>query len=301
MADSGLIKSKTINMKNLAIQCEQLKDNSGNAANLNTIAGVTAGTVSADKVVIADSNRAIDTIRTADLRIGASGSETQVTATGAELNLLDGVTATTAELNYVDVASAGTVEASKAVVVDGNKHQDEVNVTTLAIGASGSATAVAASAAELNRAADVSARLVNAGATLSATEALHDGKTVIFDQASGSVIDLPAATGSGARMRFVVGTTVTSNSHILRVAASTDDEFVGHLYQVDTDTSDTVAAYPALDADGFDTITMDGTTTGGLKGDILEVEDIASGTWAIKAHTNANGTVATPFSSSITS
>lgn len=46
---------------------------------------------------------------------------TDLTATAAELNLLDGVTATTNELNYVDVSSAGTAEALKAVILDANK------------------------------------------------------------------------------------------------------------------------------------------------------------------------------------
>jgi hypothetical protein len=41
---------------------------------------------------------------------------TNVTATAAELNLLDGVTSTTAELNLVDGATANTVVNSKAVV-----------------------------------------------------------------------------------------------------------------------------------------------------------------------------------------
>jgi len=45
-----------------------------------------------------------------------------VTSTATELNLLDGVTATTAELNYNDTgASVGTVVASKTVTVDANK------------------------------------------------------------------------------------------------------------------------------------------------------------------------------------
>jgi hypothetical protein len=44
-----------------------------------------------------------------------------MTATHAELNLLDGCTANTTELNYVDVATLGTVEASKAVTADSNK------------------------------------------------------------------------------------------------------------------------------------------------------------------------------------
>ena len=41
-----------------------------------------------------------------------------ITATAAELNLLDGVTATTAELNYLDVTTLGTSQASKAVTTD---------------------------------------------------------------------------------------------------------------------------------------------------------------------------------------
>ena len=46
---------------------------------------------------------------------------TTITATGAELNILDGVTSTASELNLVDGITAGTVSASKAVIVDSNK------------------------------------------------------------------------------------------------------------------------------------------------------------------------------------
>tara|TARA_R100001594_G_scaffold48466_1_gene81315 strand:+ start:3568 stop:5529 length:1962 start_codon:yes stop_codon:yes gene_type:complete len=47
---------------------------------------------------------------------------TAISATAAELNILDGVTATTAELNYSDTGAAvGTVVASKVVTVDSNK------------------------------------------------------------------------------------------------------------------------------------------------------------------------------------
>jgi len=41
-----------------------------------------------------------------------------VTSTAAELNKLDGVTATVAELNYLDITTLGTSQASKAVTVD---------------------------------------------------------------------------------------------------------------------------------------------------------------------------------------
>ncbi|MBV30873.1 MAG: hypothetical protein CL504_09580, partial [Actinobacteria bacterium] len=45
---------------------------------------------------------------------------TTVTASGAEINKLDGVTATTAEINYLDVATLGLTAASKAVTADAN-------------------------------------------------------------------------------------------------------------------------------------------------------------------------------------
>lgn len=51
---------------------------------------------------------------------------TDVTASAAEVNVLDGVTATTAELNYVDT-TAGTAESNKALVVDANK---DINMGT---------------------------------------------------------------------------------------------------------------------------------------------------------------------------
>jgi hypothetical protein len=41
-----------------------------------------------------------------------------ITATGTEINILDGVTATAAELNYNDITTLGTVEASKTVTAD---------------------------------------------------------------------------------------------------------------------------------------------------------------------------------------
>jgi len=43
-----------------------------------------------------------------------------ITATAAELNILDGVTSTTAELNYNDITTLGTSEASKVVTADAN-------------------------------------------------------------------------------------------------------------------------------------------------------------------------------------
>src|SRR5210317_801114 len=43
-----------------------------------------------------------------------------ITATVGELNKLDGATVTTAEVNYLDITTLGTTEASKAVTADAN-------------------------------------------------------------------------------------------------------------------------------------------------------------------------------------
>jgi hypothetical protein len=66
-----------------------------------------------------------------------------ITSTTAELNILDGVTSTAAELNLVDGSSAGTVVNSKAVIYGA---AGEVNATTLQVGG----VAITSTPAELN-------------------------------------------------------------------------------------------------------------------------------------------------------
>ena len=66
-----------------------------------------------------------------------------VTSTTSELNILDGVTSTAAEINLLDGSEGGTIVNSKAVIYDGN---GVVNATTFQIGG----TAITSTAAELN-------------------------------------------------------------------------------------------------------------------------------------------------------
>jgi len=156
-------------------------------------------------------------------------------------------------------------------------------------------TAIAATAAELNRAADVSARIIaQTGATLSLTEATHDGKTVVLDSAAGVTLTLPAATGSGARFRIVNKTTVTSNNHIVQVTG--DDTMKGTCWMAQ-DAADTVVAFET--ASDSDTITMNGSTKGGLAGDVIELEDVAADVWSVQCFLQGTGTEATPFSAAV--
>jgi hypothetical protein len=89
------------------------------------------GTTTASSALIVNAAKSTSELRTPALYIGTSGSDTLVTSTAAELNILDGVTSTTAELNLLDGSIAGTVVASKAVVVDSNKDVSSFRNLTL--------------------------------------------------------------------------------------------------------------------------------------------------------------------------
>lgn len=194
---------------------------------------------------------------------------------------------------YISDITPGTSAAEKAVVMDKANKINSLDMTEAKLGG----VAISASAAELNRAADVSGRLVAGGSTITLTQALHDGKTVLMDTATGTVITLPAATGSGMRLRIVVSVTATANSHIIQCVGS--DEFAGSLTSIDVDTSDATLAFAAEAGDNFDTITFNRTTTGlAAVGDWVELEDVVAGSWAVTGVYRANGTVATPFSAS---
>lgn len=155
---------------------------------------------------------------------------------------------------------------------------------------------VLATTAEINRAADVSTRLIAAGSALSVTVAAHDGKTILLDTAAGSTCTLPASSGSGARFKFVISVLATSNSHIVKVANATDI-MVGTINSV-ADDADATRGW--ITAGTSDTITLNRTTTGSVtRGEWVEVEDIAAGIWAVRGMTSSTGTEATPFSATV--
>lgn len=124
-----------------------------------------------------------------------------------------------------------------------------------------------------------------ATATLSDYEA---GGVVVVNRAAGSTITLPAATGTG--YRYLI-TTIVDQTGDLIVAAAGTDVMQGVAL---TDMSGVI--WPTADA--TDTITLNGTTTGGLKGTRVELIDVASGIWNVLVVGEASGTEATPFSGS---
>lgn len=138
-------------------------------------------------------------------------------------------------------------------------------------------------------------KMVNAGATLSVVRATHRGKMICFDQVSGSVITLPAATGSGDEYEFVVTGTLSSNNHVLKVA-NASDTMAGVLTSATTTTgAGTHEAASGTD----DTITMNGTTAGGIPGSYIKVKDVSANLWLVMGHLVASGSLGSPLSATV--
>lgn len=139
---------------------------------------------------------------------------------------------------------------------------------------------------------------VAAGATLSLTVAAHNGKTILLDTAAGSVVTLPAATGSMAMFRFVVSVLATSNSHIVKVA-NASDTMQGIIDGTRVDSGNAELGFAAQASS--DTITLNRTTTGSVTlGEYFEVQDIAVNKWQVNGKLSATGAAfATPFSATV--
>lgn len=158
---------------------------------------------------------------------------------------------------------------------------------------SGNMLGLTATVAEINRAAKNSTRPVAGGSSLTVTQALHDGKTIMLDTATGTAVTLPAMTGSGARYRFVC--TVLTSGGTTVITATAANLFGGVYFNTDTAAGTLFTAVAAANATGSTTITLDGTTKGGRKGDWLEIEDLATSIGIVRGSLNGSGTEATPF------
>lgn len=129
-----------------------------------------------------------------------------------------------------------------------------------------------------------------AGSTLAMSRASHLGKTILLDTASGSVVTLPASAGTGDTYTFVVTTTVSSNNHIIKVANATDT-MIGIIDL--RSPAGTPTNHNDVAGGTDDTLTMNGTTTGGVAGTVVTATDISSGLWLIMGDLAASGNAAT--------
>jgi hypothetical protein len=204
-------------------------------------------------------------------------------------------TSSSTELNYLDIATLGTGAASKAIVLDANGDYTFPSTATIVMPSSGTMSFSAGSSLTL------SGTLVRTPASLTATAsltaALHANRTSIITGTAAAAYTLPAATGSGDCYRIIMGQVNTNGTTIVTNAPASVSMY-GSINILDVDAA-TQAAFFTVTAGGTDTITLNGTTTGGQIGDIVELIDIATDKWAVwgQFRCPAGSNVATMFSS----
>lgn len=141
---------------------------------------------------------------------------------------------------------------------------------------------ILATAAEINRATDVSTRIVTLVASGAISLTTHEGKTLLLGEVGGNALcamTLPAATGSGAKYRFIVSVVNTSS---YTVTADGADEFRGEVVAHDADITDGTLLHCFAAGTGANIVTLNGSTTGGQIGDCIEIEDILAGFWHVR-------------------
>jgi autotransporter adhesin len=129
-------------------------------------------------------------------------------------------------------------------------------------------------------------------ATVAITDEGYVGQRIVMNRAAGITATLPEATGSGNRYEFI-GAVDASGDQIIQVTG--DDTMAGVAYLG----NDSAGASCFYTADTSDTITLDGSTKGGLKGWRVVCDDIAADTWAVIVMSEASGTEESVFSAAV--
>jgi hypothetical protein len=137
-----------------------------------------------------------------------------------------------------------------------------------------------------------STAVVNITAETTLTYADHVGRIIEINDADGAVT-LPAITTDtiGATYKFFVGTTASD----LDIKTDGTDKFVGNLVLAAAATSQARGFAPTTNND---VISMNGTTTGGIAGSVVEVTAIATTEYLVTGTLLGSGTLATPFADS---
>jgi hypothetical protein len=130
--------------------------------------------------------------------------------------------------------------------------------------------------------------IIAVGAAITLTTA-QSGALVLLDTAAGSIVTLPTPA-EGINYTFAVSTSVTSNSHIIGGAAG---EFLAGGIQMMIDTT-AVSEGQFLDGATHLTLTMNGSTTGGLIGTVVKFTAYSTTQWMVTGLVAGSGTLATP-------
>lgn len=131
--------------------------------------------------------------------------------------------------------------------------------------------------------------------TLSVTQTQHAGRVVRIASAAPIVVTLPAASGTGDTYTFFMAVAATATESTIKVANATD--VMKGVVWAATTSSDNAEAFIATATS--DSIEMNGTTKGGVAGDLYVLRDMATGVWSVSGFTAPTGSEATPFDATV--
>lgn len=206
---------------------------------------------------------------------------------GTRVSAINSVDNTASDYIYA-LGVAGTA-ADSLVYVD-----DAAFTTALAAGDASGIRAIAMSAnVALSygwyRIDTIANGLVSVTTTPVVVDASYNNKVVVVSKADGAALTVPAATGSGNKFTVIIGETITSGSTTITAPGGTS--YHGGT-SIRSAADNTASSFEATGT----TITLDGTTTGGGRGDKFELVDMAAGLYSVQGLQNGSGTLATPFS-----
>ncbi len=146
-----------------------------------------------------------------------------------------------------------------------------------------------------------------AATTLSLTQATHGNKTVTVSATVPIAITLPAASGSNTMYRLIYQVAATGTSSTIKVANASDA--MQGVYMSPVTGTATHMAFAAVSSAGTtatrsDTLSFNGTTTGGAIGCLVELWDIQTGAagqgfWQVLALDTCVSVTTTPFSAGV--
>ena len=156
------------------------------------------------------------------------------------------------------------------------------------------------------------ANVIDADSSTSLTVATHAGRIVHNDAAGAVTYTLPAVnatadsgiSGPGPDLNnannvgatFTIISSITKTGNLVVQVANSTDVMSGGAFFID-DSSDNVVGFETVAAS--DTITLNGSTTGGVTYAKIICTVLATGLWSVSVHTGCTGTPATCFSAAV--
>ena len=157
------------------------------------------------------------------------------------------------------------------------------------------------------------ANVIDADSSTSLTVATHAGRIVHNDAAGAVTYTLPAVNatadsgvaGPGPDLNnlnnvgatFTIINSITKTGDLVVQVANSTDVMTGMATMLDTDTNDTMEGFMTVAAS--DTITLNGSTTGGVTHATIVCTVLATGLWKVSVDTGGTGNIATPFSAAV--